>query len=239
MISTELVARAALAGARIAEFGVHHRPRVAGAPVRRATRRSSLGAFRELRSASAAELDATPVPRAWRRPPTEPPQHGGRAERAPAAGDRRPRRSPEGLRRSPRSCALAAALRLAGLGAGAPDPFYDAAVRSMGTSWHALLVGAFEPGARVAIDKPPVDLWLQVASTKLFGFTTAALALPAAIAGTLAVAAVYDLLASLFGRRAGARRRARARGAADRGHHRAQRHDGLGHGGARRRSRRR
>ena len=97
----------------------------------------------------------------------------------------------------------AAALRLAGLGAGEPDPFYDAAVRSMGTSWHALLVGAFEPGARVAIDKPPVDLWLQVASTKLFGFTTAALELPAAIAGTLAVAAVYDLGRVLFGRRAG------------------------------------
>jgi 4-amino-4-deoxy-L-arabinose transferase-like glycosyltransferase len=98
---------------------------------------------------------------------------------------------------------VAAALRLAGLGAGEPDPFYDAAVRSMGTSWHALLVGAFEPGARVAIDKPPVDLWLQVASTKLFGFTTAALELPAAIAGTLAVAAVYDLGRTLFGRRAG------------------------------------
>jgi 4-amino-4-deoxy-L-arabinose transferase-like glycosyltransferase len=98
---------------------------------------------------------------------------------------------------------VAAALRLAGLGAGEPDPYYDAAVRSMGTSWHALLVGAFEPGARVAIDKPPVDLWLQVASTRLFGFTTAALELPAAIAGTLAVAAVYDLGRTLFGRRAG------------------------------------
>ena len=73
----------------------------------------------------------------------------------------------------------------------------------MGTSWHALLVGAFEPGARVAIDKPPVDLWLQVASTKVFGFTTAALELPAAIAGTLGVAAVYDLGRVLFGRRAG------------------------------------
>ena len=73
----------------------------------------------------------------------------------------------------------------------------------MGTSWHALLVGAFEPGARVAIDKPPVDQWLQVASTMVFGFTTAALELPAAIAGTLAVAAVYDLGRVLFGRRAG------------------------------------
>jgi len=94
-------------------------------------------------------------------------------------------------------------LRLVGLGAGEPDPFYDAAVRSMGTSWHALLVGAFEPGARVAIDKPPVDLWLQVASTRLLGFTTTALMLPAAIAGTLAVAALYDLGRVLFGRRAG------------------------------------
>jgi 4-amino-4-deoxy-L-arabinose transferase-like glycosyltransferase len=72
----------------------------------------------------------------------------------------------------------------------------------MGESWHAFLVGAFEPGARVAIDKPPVDLWLQVASTRLLGFSTTALVLPAAIAGTLAVAAVYDLLRVLFGRRA-------------------------------------
>jgi 4-amino-4-deoxy-L-arabinose transferase-like glycosyltransferase len=99
--------------------------------------------------------------------------------------------------------ALAAALRLPGIGAGRPDPYYDAAVRSMGESWHAFWMGAFEPGARVAIDKPPVDLWLQVASTKLLGFSTAALVLPAAIAGTLAVAAVYDLLRTLFGPRAG------------------------------------
>ena len=98
--------------------------------------------------------------------------------------------------------ALAAALRLPALGGGRPDPYYDAAVRSMGESWHAFWVGAFEPAARVAIDKPPVDLWLQVASTKLLGFSTAALVLPAAIAGTLAVAAVYDLLRVLFGRRA-------------------------------------
>jgi 4-amino-4-deoxy-L-arabinose transferase-like glycosyltransferase len=97
---------------------------------------------------------------------------------------------------------VAAALRLAGIGGGQPDPYYDAAVRSMGTSWHAFLVGAFEPAARVAIDKPPVDLWLQVASTKLLGFTTTALILPAALAGTLAVAALYDLLRVLLGRRA-------------------------------------
>ena len=97
---------------------------------------------------------------------------------------------------------LAAGLRLAGVGAGRPDPFYDAAVRSMGTSWHAFLTGAFEPGARVAIDKPPIDLWLQVAATKVLGFGTTALVLPAAIDGTLAVLALFHLLDVLFGRRA-------------------------------------
>jgi Dolichyl-phosphate-mannose-protein mannosyltransferase len=94
-------------------------------------------------------------------------------------------------------------MRLPGIGGGRPDPYYDAAVRSMGESWHAFWVGAFEPGARVAIDKPPVDLWLQVASTKLLGFSTTALVLPAALAGTLAVAALYNLLRVLFGARAG------------------------------------
>jgi 4-amino-4-deoxy-L-arabinose transferase-like glycosyltransferase len=97
--------------------------------------------------------------------------------------------------------ALAAALRLVTLARTPLDPFYDAAVRSMGTSWHALLVGAFEPSAGLAIDKPPLDLWLQVASTKLIGFSSFALLAPAALGGTLTVVALYDLLRTLAGRR--------------------------------------
>lgn len=97
--------------------------------------------------------------------------------------------------------ALAAALRLVTLGRTPLDPFYDAAVRSMGTSWHAFLVGAFEPSAGLAIDKPPLDLWLQVASTKLLGFGPFALLVPAALGGTLTVLALYDLLRTLAGRR--------------------------------------
>ncbi|UTI64473.1 glycosyltransferase family 39 protein [Paraconexibacter antarcticus] len=97
---------------------------------------------------------------------------------------------------------LAAVLRLVGLGAMRDDPFYDAAVRSMGGSWHAFITGAIDPSAAVAVDKPPVDLWLQVASTKLLGFGTLGLHLPEAIGGTLAVLALYDLLHTLFGRRA-------------------------------------
>src|SRR3954447_13088071 len=96
---------------------------------------------------------------------------------------------------------FAAVLRLADP-AGTPlDPFYDAAVRSMGTSWHAFLVGAFNPSSQLAIDKPPLDLWLQVASTKLFGWSHFAPLLPAAIGGTLTVVALHDLLRTLAGRR--------------------------------------
>jgi len=81
----------------------------------------------------------------------------------------------------------AAVLRLIHLGAVAPDPFYDAAVRSMTLSWHNFFFGAFEPGASVSIDKPPVDLWLQVVSVKLFGFSSTTLKLPEAFAGTATV----------------------------------------------------
>jgi len=98
--------------------------------------------------------------------------------------------------------ALAAVLRLAALGRVPTNPYYDAAVRSMGTSWAAFLSGAFEPGRRVAIDKPPVDLWLQVASTRLLGFNGVALLLPAALGGIALVVALMWLLRTLLGRTA-------------------------------------
>ncbi|HWG08476.1 MAG TPA: glycosyltransferase family 39 protein [Solirubrobacteraceae bacterium] len=87
--------------------------------------------------------------------------------------------------------AAAAALRLTQIGKVAPDPFYDAAVRSMGLSWHNFFFGAFEPSASVSIDKPPVDLWLQVASVKLFGLSSTSLKLPEACAGIAAVPLLF------------------------------------------------
>jgi 4-amino-4-deoxy-L-arabinose transferase-like glycosyltransferase len=83
------------------------------------------------------------------------------------------------------------------------NPFYDSAVRSMGLSWHNFFFGAFEPGAQVSVDKAPADLWLQVASVKLFGFNSTALRLPEVTAGILAIPLLYDLVRRLFGRRAG------------------------------------
>jgi 4-amino-4-deoxy-L-arabinose transferase-like glycosyltransferase len=85
----------------------------------------------------------------------------------------------------------AAVLRLIDLGAVSPDPFYDAAVRSMSQSFHNFFFGAFEPGGSVSIDKPPLDLWLQVASVKLLGFSSTTLKLPEALAGTAAVPLLF------------------------------------------------
>jgi 4-amino-4-deoxy-L-arabinose transferase-like glycosyltransferase len=98
---------------------------------------------------------------------------------------------------------LAAALRLVDLGGVRLDPFYDAAVRSMGVSWHNFFFGAYEPGGSVSIDKPPVDLWLQVASVKLFGWGSTSLKLPEALAGTASVPLLYTAIKRPFGAVAG------------------------------------
>jgi len=99
--------------------------------------------------------------------------------------------------------ALAAALRLIDLGSVRLDPFYDAAVRSMGGSWHNFFFGAYEPGGSVSIDKPPVDLWLQVASVKLLGWGSTSLKLPEALAGAVAVPLLYGAVRRPFGVLAG------------------------------------
>jgi 4-amino-4-deoxy-L-arabinose transferase-like glycosyltransferase len=97
----------------------------------------------------------------------------------------------------------AAVLRLIHLAQVPPDPFYDAAVRSMTLSWHNFFFGAFEPGGSVSIDKPPVDLWLQVASVKLVGFSATALKLPEALAGTLAVPLLFAAVRRMWSASAG------------------------------------
>ncbi len=95
---------------------------------------------------------------------------------------------------------LAAGLRLIGLARVPENPFYDAAVRSMTQSLHNFFFGAFDPSASAAIDKPPFDLWLQVIAVKLLGFNSTVLKLPSALAGTLAVPLLYDLVRRLAGR---------------------------------------
>ena len=97
----------------------------------------------------------------------------------------------------------AAVLRLIYIARVPPDPFYDAAVRSMGMSWHNFFFGAFEPGGSVSIDKPPVDLWLQVVSVKLIGFSATALKLPEALAEIAAVPLLYEAVRRMWSSTAG------------------------------------
>ena len=63
------------------------------------------------------------------------------------------------------------ALRVYDLARVPGNPFYDAAVRSMGLSWHNFFFAAFEPSGRLAVDKPPIDLWLQVRASRRSGST--------------------------------------------------------------------
>ena len=99
--------------------------------------------------------------------------------------------------------AIAAALRFAEIDDVHANLFYDAAVRSMSMSWHNFFFGAFDPAAILSIDKPPLDLWLQVASVKVFGWNSFALKLPEVLAGTWSVPLLYDAVRRAVGRPAG------------------------------------
>jgi 4-amino-4-deoxy-L-arabinose transferase-like glycosyltransferase len=77
--------------------------------------------------------------------------------------------------------------------------FYSAGVKSMLRSWHNFLFVSFDPGGLVTVDKPPLALWVQAASAKVFGFSPLSLLLPEAIIGVLAVAALYWVISRRLG----------------------------------------
>ena len=77
--------------------------------------------------------------------------------------------------------------------------FYSAGVKSMLHSLHNFLFVSFDQGGLVSVDKPPLALWLQVASAKVFGFHPLSLLLPEAICGLVAVLAMYVMLRGRVG----------------------------------------
>ncbi|MGA2471208.1 MAG: glycosyltransferase family 39 protein [Solirubrobacteraceae bacterium] len=81
--------------------------------------------------------------------------------------------------------------------------FYAAAVKSMLRSLHNFFFVSFDPGGLMAVDKPPLGLWLQALSAKLFGFAPLPLLVPEGICAVLAVALIYFIVAPRFGPRAG------------------------------------
>ena len=99
---------------------------------------------------------------------------------------------------------VAGVLNLWGLAEnGWANEYYSAAVRSMSSSWHAFLYGSFDASGAMTVDKPPLALWVQVASVKVFGFHPLSMLVPQALMGVATVALVYDLTRRLWGRPAG------------------------------------
>ena len=79
----------------------------------------------------------------------------------------------------------------------------------MSTSWHAFLYGSFDAAGVMTVDKPPLALWVQALSARVFGFSSWSMLVPQALMGVASVALAYDLARRRFGRAAGLRRRPR------------------------------
>src|SRR5207247_5774734 len=99
---------------------------------------------------------------------------------------------------------LAAVLNLWALGQnGWANEYYSAAVRSMASSWHNFLYASFDPSGIMTVDKPPLALWVQALSVRVFGFHSLSMLVPQALMGVASVGLVYDLTRRRFGRAAG------------------------------------
>jgi 4-amino-4-deoxy-L-arabinose transferase-like glycosyltransferase len=86
---------------------------------------------------------------------------------------------------------------------GISNAYYAAAVRSMLENPSVLFFNSFDAAGFVTIDKPPVGLWVQVASAALLGFSGWVLVLPQALAGIGSVAVIYAIVSRPFGKTAG------------------------------------
>jgi 4-amino-4-deoxy-L-arabinose transferase-like glycosyltransferase len=111
------------------------------------------------------------------------------------------------LRRRPELVGLlgvTAALNLWGLSInGWANTYYSAAVRSMSTSWHDFLFASLDKSGLMTVDKPPLALWVQALSARIFGFHPLSILVPQALMGVVAVGLIYDLTRRRFGRPAG------------------------------------
>jgi 4-amino-4-deoxy-L-arabinose transferase-like glycosyltransferase len=85
---------------------------------------------------------------------------------------------------------------------GFANEYYSAAVRSMTTSWRAFLSGSFDASGVMTVDKPPLALWVQALSARVFGYSSWSLLVPQALMGVATVALTYDLTKRHFGRSA-------------------------------------
>ncbi|OIK10381.1 glycosyl transferase [Bacillus sp. MUM 116] len=83
------------------------------------------------------------------------------------------------------------------------NTYYTAAVKSMMQNFHAFFYGSFDSQGFITVDKPPVALWIQTLSAKIFGLSDFSVLLPEALAGVVSVFIMYILVKPKFGRVAG------------------------------------
>jgi 4-amino-4-deoxy-L-arabinose transferase-like glycosyltransferase len=96
---------------------------------------------------------------------------------------------------------LAALLNLWGLARnGWANDYYSAAVRSMSSSWHDFVFASADPSGVMTVDKPPLALWVQALSVRVFGYHPLSMLVPQALMGVAIVVLAYDLVRRRFGR---------------------------------------
>ncbi|MGA7434289.1 MAG: glycosyltransferase family 39 protein, partial [Solirubrobacterales bacterium] len=83
------------------------------------------------------------------------------------------------------------------------NEYYSAAVQSMSGSWHNFFYGSFDAAGVMTVDKPPLALWVQALSVRMFGFSSWSILLPQALMGVASTVLVYDLVRRVFGRLSG------------------------------------
>jgi len=105
----------------------------------------------------------------------------------------------------PEAWALAGILALAALlrawhleRNGFGNTYYSAAVRSMLQNWHNFFFVSFDPAGLVTVDKPPLALWIQAVSAKVFGYSGLSILLPQAVEGVAGVTLLYHLVRRSF-----------------------------------------
>ena len=54
---------------------------------------------------------------------------------------------------------------------GLGNTYYSAASRSMMVSWRNFFFASFDPGGYITVDKPPVALWIEAMSVRMFGYS--------------------------------------------------------------------
>ena len=99
--------------------------------------------------------------------------------------------------------ALAAVVFGWGFQRGRTHPYYTAAVRSMGASWHDFVYGSFDPAGFITTDKLPGAFWVQALSVRMFGFHPWAVLLPQVLAATACVPLLFVTVRRWAGRGAG------------------------------------